>query len=228
MSETDETVGVTRTVSLIYERAPRGSRTVSVLDPLGSALLGLSVGQGISWKFPDGKHHRVRLEAVIHQPERSGRGVQKRLSGEKPPVARRTFLLAVAPAAVLRFERALRGHELYRVNNVVEAKQVLMNQTIDLVILGCRFDESRALDLLSHMQSVERRAAAPILCIIALASRLPSACFEAFEIAARALHAIGVEDVRNLAENENGDRCLRDIVDLYASRARFMRGRSAT
>ena len=45
---TDETAGVTRTVSLIYERAPRGSRTVSVLDPLGSALLGLSVGQGIS------------------------------------------------------------------------------------------------------------------------------------------------------------------------------------
>jgi len=225
---TDETTCVTRTISLIYERAPRGSRTVSVLDPLGSALLGLSVGQEISWKFPDGKHHRVRLEAVIHQPERSCRGAQKPLRGGKPQSGRRTFLLAVAPEAVARFERVLYGHELYRAKNVVEAKQMLKNRTVDLVILGCQFDESRALDLLSHMQGVGRRAAAPILCIIALASRLPSACFAAFENAARALHAVGVEDVRNLAGDENGDRRLRDIVDWYASKARFMRVPNAT
>ena len=40
----------------------------------------------------------------------------------------------------------------------------------------------------------------------------------ALKIAARALHAIGVEDVGNPAENENGDRRLPDIVDLYASK----------
>jgi regulator of nucleoside diphosphate kinase len=76
---TDETEGVTRTVSLVYPPASRGGRSmVSVLSPVGAALLGLSVGQAIEWLFPDGSRHWLRLDAVLHQPERELRKAARR------------------------------------------------------------------------------------------------------------------------------------------------------
>jgi regulator of nucleoside diphosphate kinase len=66
----DETEGVTRTVALVYPSAAQGSQgMVSVLAPIGTALLGLSEGQTIDWDFPDGSRRRLKLEEVLHQPE---------------------------------------------------------------------------------------------------------------------------------------------------------------
>lgn len=42
---------------------------VSVLAPVGCALLGLSVGQSIDWNFPSGKVHRLKVERVLFQPQ---------------------------------------------------------------------------------------------------------------------------------------------------------------
>lgn len=42
---------------------------VSVLASLGSALIGLRVGQEINWMFPDGKTKTLRIIEVIYQPE---------------------------------------------------------------------------------------------------------------------------------------------------------------
>jgi regulator of nucleoside diphosphate kinase len=41
-----------------------------VLSPIGTALLGLSVGQSIQWDFPDGSRRRLRVDELVHQPER--------------------------------------------------------------------------------------------------------------------------------------------------------------
>lgn len=69
---TDETNGVTRTVALVYPRAAQARKVlVSVLTPLGTALIGLSVGQTIEWAFPDGSRRRLKLEEVLYQPERA-------------------------------------------------------------------------------------------------------------------------------------------------------------
>ncbi len=46
--------------------------TISILAPVGSALLGLSEGDEIAWPKPGGGTVRVRIEEVIYQPERSG------------------------------------------------------------------------------------------------------------------------------------------------------------
>ncbi len=45
---------------------------VSILAPIGSALLGLAVGQRIEWPLPGGKLAHVRIVDVIYQPERAG------------------------------------------------------------------------------------------------------------------------------------------------------------
>lgn len=42
---------------------------ISVLATLGSALIGLRVGQEINWMFPDGKTKTLRILDVIYQPE---------------------------------------------------------------------------------------------------------------------------------------------------------------
>lgn len=48
------------------------SSRVSVLAPIGSALLGLAVGQQIDWPLANGRSTRLEILAIDYQPERSG------------------------------------------------------------------------------------------------------------------------------------------------------------
>lgn len=45
---------------------------ISVLSPVGSALLGLSQGESIDWTKPGGGTLQVRIKEVVYQPERAG------------------------------------------------------------------------------------------------------------------------------------------------------------
>jgi regulator of nucleoside diphosphate kinase len=65
----DET-GARREVLLVYPPAAGGSRDrVSVLSPVGTALLGLVVGESIDWPIGEGATRRLRIVAVLSQPE---------------------------------------------------------------------------------------------------------------------------------------------------------------
>ena len=69
----DEERQVTREVTLCYPRDARmGEGRVSVLAPIGAALLGLRVGQGIDWELPGGGRTRLSVVAVPYQPESQG------------------------------------------------------------------------------------------------------------------------------------------------------------
>ncbi|WNG34158.1 nucleoside diphosphate kinase regulator [Archangium minus] len=69
----DEESGVLRRVTLCYPRDARSDEgRISVIAPIGSALLGLSVGQSIEWPVPGGRTKRLRVVAVPYQPEASG------------------------------------------------------------------------------------------------------------------------------------------------------------
>lgn len=60
------------TVRLVYPRyANAGESQISVLAPLGSALLGLSEGQEIEWVMPGGIR-RIKILEVVYQPEAAG------------------------------------------------------------------------------------------------------------------------------------------------------------
>lgn len=65
----DEYVGIRREVELVYpEEANPATGRVSVLAPVGSALLGLAEGSSIDWRYPSGEIHRLRVERVLSQP----------------------------------------------------------------------------------------------------------------------------------------------------------------
>ena len=64
----DENSGVRREIELVYpDEANPAAGQVSVLAPVGSALLGLAVGRSIDWEYPDGTIHRLRIERVLSQ-----------------------------------------------------------------------------------------------------------------------------------------------------------------
>jgi regulator of nucleoside diphosphate kinase len=60
-------------LTLVYPKDIDGSPgRISVLAPVGSALLGLRIGQKIEWPALHGKRIRVRIVDILYQPERAG------------------------------------------------------------------------------------------------------------------------------------------------------------
>lgn len=59
--------------TLVYPHALASQEDgLSVLAPLGAALLGLKVGSHIEWSLPDGSQRQVRIDALLYQPESAG------------------------------------------------------------------------------------------------------------------------------------------------------------
>ena len=46
--------------------------TISILAPVGSAMLGLKEGDKIEWPNASGNAMQVRIEEVVYQPDRAG------------------------------------------------------------------------------------------------------------------------------------------------------------
>lgn len=60
-------------LTLVYPKEMDSSESkISILAPVGSALLGLSEGDEIEWPIPGGKVLHVQIIKIVHQPERAG------------------------------------------------------------------------------------------------------------------------------------------------------------
>ncbi|OLQ91893.1 nucleoside diphosphate kinase regulator [Vibrio ponticus] len=60
-------------MTLVYPKDMNNSLDkVSILAPIGSALLGLSIGDTIQWPKPDGSNVDVTIQDITYQPEREG------------------------------------------------------------------------------------------------------------------------------------------------------------
>ena len=69
----DENSGESHLLTLVYPQdADADQGKVSVLAPVGSALLGLSVGQHIDWPMPGGRILRLKVTGIRYQPEAAG------------------------------------------------------------------------------------------------------------------------------------------------------------
>jgi len=64
----DEVTGKTRTVTLVYPDAADIDRNmISILTPIGAALIGLSPSQSISWPNPDGRMGSLTVLSVTNE-----------------------------------------------------------------------------------------------------------------------------------------------------------------
>ena len=60
-------------LTLVYPRDMDGSADrLSIFAPVGSALLGLSIGDELAWPGPGGKTMTVRVKEILYQPEGAG------------------------------------------------------------------------------------------------------------------------------------------------------------
>ena len=69
----DENTGESHELTLVYPQdADADAGKVSVLAPVGSALLGLSTGQHIDWAMSGNRTLRLKVTAIRYQPEAAG------------------------------------------------------------------------------------------------------------------------------------------------------------
>jgi regulator of nucleoside diphosphate kinase len=63
-------------VQIVYpNEANSGAGKISVLAPVGAALIGLRQGQSIAWPVPSGRRRRIKVMSVFNEgQDRSGRG----------------------------------------------------------------------------------------------------------------------------------------------------------
>ncbi|MFT4172477.1 MAG: nucleoside diphosphate kinase regulator [Rhodocyclaceae bacterium] len=60
------------TLSFPRDAAKDDKPRISVLTPIGSALIGLRAGQSIDWSVPNGKDVKLHVTDVTWQPEANG------------------------------------------------------------------------------------------------------------------------------------------------------------
>ncbi|MCE8020983.1 nucleoside diphosphate kinase regulator [Halomonas sp. MCCC 1A11036] len=59
--------------TLVYPHALASTEDgISVMAPIGAGLIGLRIGDEIDWPLPDGSKTRLRIDAILWQPEREG------------------------------------------------------------------------------------------------------------------------------------------------------------
>ncbi|MBL0866233.1 nucleoside diphosphate kinase regulator [Pectobacterium carotovorum] len=59
--------------TLVYPAAVKDSKEpLSVMAPLGAALLGMHVGNFITWQLPNGEETRIEVLELLYQPEAAG------------------------------------------------------------------------------------------------------------------------------------------------------------
>ncbi|MDC9580409.1 nucleoside diphosphate kinase regulator [Xenorhabdus sp. PR6a] len=62
-----------RVRTLVYPAALQDStQHLSVMAPLGAALLGLRVNDEITWQLPNGETTRLKVLEILYQPEAAG------------------------------------------------------------------------------------------------------------------------------------------------------------
>jgi regulator of nucleoside diphosphate kinase len=73
----DEESGRESEITLVYPAfADIEANRISVLAPVGAALLGLSVGDSIDWPMPNSRTRSLKVVAVTYQPEAAGAPLQ--------------------------------------------------------------------------------------------------------------------------------------------------------
>ena len=60
-------------VKLVFPDVVADEPRVSVLAPVGSALLGVAVGETIEWPLPNGRTKKLRVLEIRYQPEAAGK-----------------------------------------------------------------------------------------------------------------------------------------------------------
>ena len=84
---TDLDRGVRRTVQLVRPGQRNGSHRLSVVTPLGAALIGLRAGDTFTWRTPRGRRPSLRIDHVAPDPLAPSRRRARRVASRQRQIA---------------------------------------------------------------------------------------------------------------------------------------------
>ena len=129
-------------------------------------------------------------------------------------------LACTVPAAEPRLKAALPEGRLRVVFTSAEALDALKQEAFDLLILGMRFDESRALEFLQRIHADPALGPLPPIVGIRGAATPVVIAPQHFDLPMWAMGACDVIDFYAVPDNEAGNRHIRERLARCAYRAR--------
>jgi len=109
-------------------------------------------------------------------------------------------LVADVPEMESTLRDCLPGHELTFVRTMREAIFALRRDGFGLIVIGLHFDESRMIELLSHVRGLEKYRDAPVICVQGIEVNLPGSVLRSIDVAVKALGGTAFLDLREGAE----------------------------
>jgi CheY-like chemotaxis protein len=106
-------------------------------------------------------------------------------------------LVADIPEMDSTLRDCLPGHELIFVRTMREAISALRRDGFDLILIGLHFDESRMIELLSHVRGLEKYRDAPVICVQGIEVNLPESVLKSIDMAVKALGGTAFLDLRD-------------------------------
>lgn len=100
------------------------------------------------------------------------------------------ILIAQPKEAIALTTRALRGYDLVPTTTLMQAKRMVIEDGIDIFVIGIHFDDSRSLEFVHEIRSSEYHADTPVIMV----RTMPSAIEHTLR---KSVHA--VKDLYNIA-----------------------------
>lgn len=111
-------------------------------------------------------------------------------------------LAADKPEGIQTLRNILSGHaDILSASTLSDAAAMLNGQSVDLILCGIHFDDSRMFDLLGLARQSARTKDIPFLVFRDMANQLDQTFSKSIEIAAMLLGAIGFIDLFSLKQN---------------------------
>lgn len=139
-------------------------------------------------------------------------------------------LAADKPEGIQTLRNILNGHaDILSASTLSDAAAMLNGQSVDLILCGIHFDDSRMFDLLGLARQSARTKDIPFLVFRDMANQLDRIFSKSIEIAAMSLGAIGFIDLFSLKQNfgiVEADKQFRRLVleQLHAKKDTQNRG----
>lgn len=123
------------------------------------------------------------------------------------------ILCAVAPDTEERVRRILPGHDLHFVRDLHAAEEALEKESIGLVLVGARFDESRMFDFLDYIQKSAKHKKIPIVAAVIGVTQMSKATVTGLEHATKIFGASVFINLNDFADDETENTRLRLMVN---------------
>lgn len=124
-------------------------------------------------------------------------------------------VLVAAPAEMdEKIRECLPGHRLTLVRSMVDAMSALRHDGFQMVVIDLAFDESRMLELLQYVRSLQKYAEVPLVCVHGEQFDLSDAVLRNIDVAVKALGGVGFLNLGDAASHFKRDCSFLDRVAI--------------